>query len=50
MAAGDFTGKGEQGVAVGMPNGHGLEGKVRIVLIFLYNILGFTLDLFNVDF
>lgn len=29
MAAGDFTGKGDQGVAVGMPNGNGLEGKVR---------------------
>lgn len=36
MAAGDFTGKGEQGVAVGMPNGHGLEGKVRKVYIIFW--------------
>lgn len=30
VAVGDFYGEGIQGVAVGMPRGAGLEGKVRL--------------------
>lgn len=42
MAAGDFYNEGEQGVAVGMPRGHRLLGKV---IYFLPTLFKFELKL-----
>ena len=48
VAAGDFEGRGEGGVAVGMPRGAGLFGKVQLLKInfhFVFWLIIFSLEI-----